>query len=262
MGQSKIQERAKQEADPRLKRFGYYGYSFESYTCHSQRDLNPRNDPWDGDVNTNVQWCSVVKTKLGDLRLVIGGEVDAVDPTSNAPIEVKTSMQIRSARDEERFESKMLRFYMQSFLLGVERVVAGFRDHRGTLVTHQGFSTLDMPRLVRGKPHAWDPMASLNFAHAALTAVRKHIHAAMPFDACKPPRDAGEAVETYPVFRISLDMANPSSKTLIVSQLSQEDVAAQVQGSPGKDRVGFLPQSYYKFAVSHLSQGQSQHDYS
>jgi hypothetical protein len=33
---------------------------------------------WGGDVNTNVQWCSVVRTKLGDTRVVIGGEVDCV----------------------------------------------------------------------------------------------------------------------------------------------------------------------------------------
>ena len=29
-------------------------------------------------MDTNVQWCSVVKTKLGDTRIVIGGEVDCV----------------------------------------------------------------------------------------------------------------------------------------------------------------------------------------
>ena len=29
-------------------------------------------------MDTNVQWCSVVKTKLGDTRMVIGGEVDCV----------------------------------------------------------------------------------------------------------------------------------------------------------------------------------------
>ncbi len=103
-------------------------------------------------------------------------------------------MQIRNARDEERFEKKMLRFCetapslvpddpapdmpvttdMQSFLLGIPTVVVGFRDHKGMLWVrlthsnagsatplltcgflftqqHQEFSTLEMPRLVRGK---------------------------------------------------------------------------------------------------------------
>ena len=60
----------------------YYGYSFESW-CTSSRPGVPERihgHPigWGGDVDTNVQWCSVVKTKLDDHRLVIGGEVDCV----------------------------------------------------------------------------------------------------------------------------------------------------------------------------------------
>ena len=62
----------------------YYGYAFESY-CTSDtptrtQDAAPKDVPqgWSGDVNTNVQWCSVVRTKLGDTRLILGGEVDCV----------------------------------------------------------------------------------------------------------------------------------------------------------------------------------------
>ena len=59
----------------------YFGYSFESYCTSSTPD--PKDDPhrvgsWSGDVDTNVQWCSVAKTKLGETRLIIGGEVDCV----------------------------------------------------------------------------------------------------------------------------------------------------------------------------------------
>jgi RAT1-interacting protein len=56
----------------------YYGYAFESW-CTSPEPPTPESKGrWGGDVDTNVQWCSVVKTKLGDTRLVIGGEVDCV----------------------------------------------------------------------------------------------------------------------------------------------------------------------------------------
>lgn len=73
----------------------YYGYAFESWCTsdtppsslqpgthehaspsHPGGDVSPPG--WGGDVDTNVQWCSVVKTKLGDTRMVIGGEVDCV----------------------------------------------------------------------------------------------------------------------------------------------------------------------------------------
>ena len=64
----------------------YFGYSFESFCTSSLPDRRPpidrdgRHDVegWGGDVNTNEQWCSVMKTKLGSDRLVIGGEVDCV----------------------------------------------------------------------------------------------------------------------------------------------------------------------------------------
>ena len=76
------------DMEPRHRRMSYYGYAFESY-CTSEtpqrateRPPNVAPDapfPWSGDVDTNVQWCSVVKTKLGDTRMVIGGEVDCVE---------------------------------------------------------------------------------------------------------------------------------------------------------------------------------------
>ena len=60
---------------PHHRQQTYYGYSFESFctagTPHAKSG-------WGGDVDTNIQWASVVKTKLGDTRLVIGGEVDCV----------------------------------------------------------------------------------------------------------------------------------------------------------------------------------------
>ena len=68
--------------NPRQRQQTYYGYSFESYctssVAHPETDPDRLPNGWGGDVYTNVQWCSVVKTKLGDHRLVIGGEVDCV----------------------------------------------------------------------------------------------------------------------------------------------------------------------------------------
>ena len=112
----------------------YYGYSFESYCTSShptQRDdatniTDPRG--WGGDVDTNVQWCAVVKTKLGTQRIVIGGEVDCVrgsalhrfcvffsvfiyiypsdkfTGSTSSLVELKTSLTIRGPNDEAKFE--------------------------------------------------------------------------------------------------------------------------------------------------------------
>ncbi len=70
---------------PRNRLQTYYGYAFESFatsaTPKSSDDTSRLPNGWSGDVNTNVQWCSVVKTKLGNLRLLVGGEVDCVRGT-------------------------------------------------------------------------------------------------------------------------------------------------------------------------------------
>jgi len=120
--------------EPRQRRLTYYGYAFESYCTTStpgrREDASSDVQGWGGDVNTNVQWCSVVKAKLGDRRIVIGGEVDCVrgmlskslclvtnfgtqrqtahtgkysGNTANF-VELKTSLTIRGPVDEARFE--------------------------------------------------------------------------------------------------------------------------------------------------------------
>lgn len=77
-------------------------YSFESF-CTSP------SGKWQ-DVNTNVQWCSLVKTSLGSTRMILAGEVDCVRPQAGQPprvddfIELKTNMIISSQRDEVNFE--------------------------------------------------------------------------------------------------------------------------------------------------------------
>jgi len=99
------------DMEPRHRLQSYYGYAFESY-CTSATPS--RQNGWGGDVDTNVQWCSVVKTKLGDTRMFIGGEVDCVRGAYNGQtdkfVELKTSMVIRGSHDESKFEKYELPF--------------------------------------------------------------------------------------------------------------------------------------------------------
>jgi RAT1-interacting protein len=72
--------------EPRQRLQTYYGYAFESYATSDTPTRQPvprgadvsQPAEWGGDVDTNVQWCNVMKTKLGGTRMVIGGEVDCV----------------------------------------------------------------------------------------------------------------------------------------------------------------------------------------
>jgi len=53
-------------------------YSFESWCTSTRPRRTGETAQWGGDVDTNVQWCSVVKGKLGESRILMGGEVDCV----------------------------------------------------------------------------------------------------------------------------------------------------------------------------------------
>ncbi|EKM48758.1 uncharacterized protein PHACADRAFT_69227, partial [Phanerochaete carnosa HHB-10118-sp] len=223
----------KEDMEPRHRLQSYFGYSFESY-CTSfrpeQREvrIEAESHPygWGGDVDTNVQWCAVVKTKLGSQRLVIGGEVDCVrgrfQGNTDSLIELKTSLTIRGAQDEAKFEKKLLKFYFQSFLLGVPEIVVGFRTPQGQLSTIQSFKTVQIPRLVRGKPHAWDPSICLGWGHRFIEFLRSIL--------ASQPSSLG-------VWR-----AKFLPGTGVTLSLLDDLGIAEVEASD--DRVGFLPRWY------------------
>ncbi|KAG6830863.1 hypothetical protein H0H92_014228 [Tricholoma furcatifolium] len=111
LSEEKLKE--KNNMEPRHRLQTYYGYAFESYCTSETPTRKPSTNPkdpvgWGGNVDTNVQWCSVVRTKLGNTRLLIGGEVDCVRERytrkTDTFLELKTSLAIRGAHDEAKFE--------------------------------------------------------------------------------------------------------------------------------------------------------------
>lgn len=140
----------------------YYGHSYESLLT------NPSGFE---DVNTNTQWVSVVKSNLNGNRLILGGEVDCIDPNafnhhrhqlahnSDQPsetvpidqfIEIKTSIMPASDRDHwNLYRFKMLKFWLQSYLLGVPKIHVGLRDRSGIVRGAQDYLTEEIPALVK-----------------------------------------------------------------------------------------------------------------
>jgi len=243
-------KKAAREGNARQRKMAYRGYAFESWCTSDQRQTDvvdgwatSRSNAaqWGGNVNTNVQWCSIVKTKLGDHRLILGGEVDCVDPETKETVELKTTMVIRAQLEEARFETKMLRFYLQSFLLGIPKVFVGFRDREGTLQATHEFETLAMPAAVKGKgPHEWSSKPCLNMANAILQFAQSSIRGTLALSSETGNRSAGEQ---NAVFRLAFD---PVARRVTLIRLTDEEVA-EVKG-PDVDRVGFLPRRYYDFA--------------
>ena len=70
-------------------------------------------------MNTNVQWCHIVKTKLGSNRIIMGGEVDCVetldaatDSEREGTVELKTNLPVVTPEDQTKLDIKMLRICM------------------------------------------------------------------------------------------------------------------------------------------------------
>lgn len=245
----------------------YHGAAFESWCTHTERPQPfdyQRDDPWGGDVNTNVQWCRIVKSRLGTTaRLILGGEVDCIStPTHSgnahrAPqsLELKTTMTIRNQRDTDRFERKMLRFYMQSYLLGIERVFVGFRNRAGKLESTHDFETLAMPKLVKGKREGvtWDTTACLNAAAEILGFLLKTIRSNEKIRRGGAEAGAdGEKGDMEPaVYRVRFAPPYDAISVAQVSSTEANGTERPKDGSKGDDepRVGFMPKKYYDWAI-------------
>ncbi|GFF36018.1 decapping nuclease rai1 [Aspergillus lentulus] len=165
----------------------YWGYKFETLCLLQQPwDPTPRAEIESREalvVNNNAQYCSVVRTGIGSSRLIIGGEVDAVwdckpdrkeDPINW--VELKTSAEIRNDRDMIKYERKLLKFWAQSFLLGVPKIIVGFRDNHGIVHRLEELETASIPNKVKKLGRGtWDGNICINFAAAFLEWLKSTI---------------------------------------------------------------------------------------
>lgn len=68
-----------------------------------------------------------------------------------------------------------MKFWIQSFLLGVPKIIVGFRTQDGLLVETKEFRTMDIPLMVKkdGRPK-WDGDTCVNFANGFLECESYH----------------------------------------------------------------------------------------
>ncbi|XP_024030655.1 decapping nuclease DXO homolog, chloroplastic isoform X1 [Morus notabilis] len=160
----KLPERPQSELE---RRRCYWGYCFESLATE-----DPRRADGEGihHVDANVEYCSVIKTKLGAHRILMGAEMDCCDSTDDGRrfyVELKTNREL-DYHTEERYErEKLLRIWIQSFLAGVSYIVIGFRDDRGRLVRTERLRTKDVTQRVKMKNY-WQGGVCLAFADEVL----------------------------------------------------------------------------------------------
>ena len=158
----------------------YWGYKFETLSLiprhwyHTTREeIESRESQ---SVSNYAQYCSIVRTGFGKIKMIIGGEVDAVwdikPNDASQPInwvELKTSAELTNDREKTKFERKLLKFWAQSFLLGVPKIIVGFRSADGILRRLQEFDTQTIPDQVsRHGKRLWDGQICINFTASFL----------------------------------------------------------------------------------------------
>lgn len=154
-----------------------WGFKFEQYMVSDARHLKPKTSV---PVNENEKYFAVMKRNLGHHRILCSAEVDGVDPkqerrhkpSSMLPyIELKTSRLITSDRQEANFRRfKLIKWYLQSYLAGIPRIICGFRDDDGIVRELESYNVADIPTRAKG---AWSPAACLHFCSHVLDYVKQ-----------------------------------------------------------------------------------------
>lgn len=75
---------------------------------------------------------------------------------------------MRNDRDRDNFERKLLKFWIQSFLLGVPRIIVGFRSRDGILQRVEDMDVASIPDTVARRGRQWDGNICTNFAASFL----------------------------------------------------------------------------------------------
>lgn len=160
----KLPERPQSDLD---RRRCYWGYCFESLATE---DPGRAYGEEIHHVDANVEFCSVVRTKLGAHRVMMGAEMDCCDVSDKGKrfyVELKTTRELDD-RTVDRFErEKLLKFWIQSFVAGVPYIVVGFRDDGGRLVRTERLTTRDIAHRARLKNY-WQGGVCLAFADEVL----------------------------------------------------------------------------------------------
>jgi RAT1-interacting protein len=168
--ESELQRRTQQEHGTRnandefRKKCEYSGYKFETVVtlpkpwaeC-SRQLIDKRSKKV---VSNYEQYMSVVKTGIGKVRLVIAGEVDCIwdyipeDGQDILPhyVELKTSRSLQQPGQVVNFEKKLFKTWAQCFLLGIRRVIYGFRDDNLQLQSVEIYQTEEIPLLIKTDP--------------------------------------------------------------------------------------------------------------
>jgi len=159
--------------NPMQRHMCIWGFKFEQYLCADSEDSEP--DPKQR-LDTNAEFCCVLKTRLGNHHLLYGAEIDAVKKNCKPPwdnlqgfVELKTNRFIENQRQQTTFHRfKLLKWWAQSFLVGIPTVICGYRNDKGIVSKLESIPVKKMPSMA--KDH-WNGNICMNFCQQFLEFV-------------------------------------------------------------------------------------------
>ncbi|KAL0895670.1 hypothetical protein ABMA27_011749 [Loxostege sticticalis] len=192
-----IQKRNMTEQD---QKFTSWGYKFEQYMLSEHPDSEPNPDV---PVDETKEFSLVLTTNLNQHTIVYGAEMDGIrcDKSSGPPapdaergaeeiinylsdkefVELKTNRHIQFARQETSFKRfKTKKWWCQSFLVGIDTILCGFRDDNGIVEELKVFPVRELAKM---SERFWKPNVCFNFLDTFFTFVKrclsrkiKHLH--------------------------------------------------------------------------------------
>lgn len=204
----------------------YHGYAFEYYCTNDNDDVR---------VNTNEQYININDVTLSDKKILIAGEVDCIND-NNEYVELKTSKVITNRHDQNIFDKKLLKFYFQSYLLNISKIVVGFKDKKGFIDDIKEFNTLDLPNLVKGKTFEWNPDVCLSLTSMLLDFISYNIKSHTKY--------VNKPNLTYQLNYVA------SKRSLEINLIDDKDILKDDNDSI--ERVGFIPLKLFNhFNIPH-----------
>ena len=80
-------------------------------------------------------------------------------------VELKTTAELNHPNAVQAFHRKLMKYWIQSFLVDVPRIVVGFRTREGILTSVDEIETQRIPEIVNSKPNpSWNADMCVNFA--------------------------------------------------------------------------------------------------
>uniref|UniRef100_A0A1I8EK43 Decapping nuclease n=1 Tax=Wuchereria bancrofti TaxID=6293 RepID=A0A1I8EK43_WUCBA len=154
----------------RDKRMTYWGYKFEQYMTsdslsvifsHEFLEVS-QEEPHINEPVTNLgEFDVVVKARLGGrkegFRILYSGETDCIDADGEY-VELKTQCKELT---NNFWKYKAMKWWVQSFLIGIENIVVGYRDNDGMVTYTERLKCilinpeLDIAEIMTKKPH-WE----------------------------------------------------------------------------------------------------------